>query len=206
MFVRHGETVWNREERLQGRKDVRLSELGKKQAGLLAKRFQKEKIDVIYSSDLRRALETAETIAKYHPKTPIRVRKELSERSHGIIEGLTLEEIKAEPELRKLLDWEKMKTKEFKFPKGESKAALEERVEEFLDELVHKHPRACLLLVCHGGAAKAALKFLLKEENRDFSDLILENASVTIVSLEKGKARLGLLNDISHLQRGSQNP
>lgn len=198
--------MWNREERLQGRKDVRLSELGKKQAGLLAKRFQKEKIDVTYSSDLSRALETATIVAKLHPETPIKVRKELSERSHGIIEGLTLEEIKAEPKLRKLLDWEKMKTKEFKFPKGESKAELEERVEEFLNKLVRKHPRACLLLVCHGGVVRAALKFLLKEEHRDFSDLLLENASVTIIGLEKGKARLELLNDISHLQGGSQNP
>lgn len=198
--------MWNREERLQGRKDVRLSELGKKQAGLLAKRFQKEKIDVIYSSDLRRALETAETIAKYHPKTPIRVRKELSERSHGVIEGLTLEEIKAEPKLSKLLNWEKMKTRDFKFPKGESKAGLEERVEEFLDELVHKRPRACLLLVCHGGVVRAALKFLLKEDNRDFSDLLLENTSVTIISLEKGKARVELLNDISHLRKERRNP
>jgi len=205
IFVRHGETVWNREERLQGRKDVRLSVLGKKQAELLAERFRGEKIDVIYSSNLSRALETAKTIAKFHPKAPVKIKRELSERSHGVIEGLTLEEIKAKPKLRKLLDWEKMKSQDFKFPKGESKAELKERVKNFLEDITRSHRCGTLLVVCHGGVIRAALEILLRKSDTTLSDLHFKNASVTILTLKGKEAKLEVLNDTSHLQKENQN-
>lgn len=206
ILVRHGETLWNREGRFQGKQNAPLSILGTKQAQLLAKRLAGEEFDAIYTSGLRRALETAKIIAKGHSETPIEVREELNERDHGILEGLTFEEVQADPQLEPILDSGRWRDKEFRFSEGESKADLERRLRPFLDKLIRRHQKGCILLVCHGGVAKVALRYLLDLDHEELSGVTLENASVSILNLEEGEAELQLLNDVTHLQRERQTP
>ena len=91
IIVRHGVTEWNKEGRLQGKKDIPLSKEGEEQADKLAKRLKDEKIDKIYASPLKRACKTAEIINKYH-KLPINIEDGLREISYGIFDGISKEE------------------------------------------------------------------------------------------------------------------
>ena len=93
-LVRHGETAWNRERRFQGHQDVPLSPAGLFQAERLAQRLKSETFDAVYSSDLKRAVQTAEIVAR-ELALPVVTLKGLRERSMGEWEGLTQEEVAA---------------------------------------------------------------------------------------------------------------
>ena len=92
-LARHGQTEWNRLSKVQGRTDIELSETGIIQAKLLAKRMKRENIDVIYSSNLKRALKTAEAIAEYK-NFSINESEKYQEICFGPWEGMTINEIK----------------------------------------------------------------------------------------------------------------
>ncbi len=104
-LVRHGETQWNVEDRMQGQiQHVKLNEKGVSQSVLLAKRLAKEKIDMIFSSPQERALQTAEIVAEPHGLGVI-THAGLSERSHGPVDGMTREEIwKKHPKVWKVYE------------------------------------------------------------------------------------------------------
>ncbi|MBX6395401.1 MAG: histidine phosphatase family protein, partial [Alicyclobacillaceae bacterium] len=85
-LVRHGETVWNREQRLQGHQDIPLTDKGREQARAVARRLSTEPWDLVYSSDLSRARETAEIIAK-HCGVRVVTDPRLRERFYGRFEG-----------------------------------------------------------------------------------------------------------------------
>lgn len=87
-LIRHGVTDWNREYRAQGHADIPLNSEGRRQAELLANRMQNEEWDYIYSSDLSRALETAETIGRMK-NIEVKIDKRLREMNCGLIEGTT---------------------------------------------------------------------------------------------------------------------
>ena len=87
IIIRHGETEENKKGIVQGQIPGHLSELGKEQAKKVAKRLSKEKINVIYSSDLDRAKNTAQEIAKFHKKTLFELKQELRERNWGNLQG-----------------------------------------------------------------------------------------------------------------------
>ena len=93
LIIRHGQTEWNASKRLQGHSDIPLNEKGIEQALALAETLREEKLDAIFSSDLQRALKTAEEIAKWH-NLPVQVDSAFRERSYGAFEGLSREEIK----------------------------------------------------------------------------------------------------------------
>lgn len=93
LVVRHGETIWNRERRIQGHKNTLLSKLGKQQAQTLASSFAEEAFERILSSDLKRCRVTAEIINLQHRK-PLSYSKRLRERGFGKLEGLTWSEAK----------------------------------------------------------------------------------------------------------------
>ena len=92
ILVRHGETDWNAQRRYQGQSDVPLNDAGQRQAAALAQRLEGVDISAIYSSDLRRARQTATAIASLHP-LPVRDEPRLKEISFGRWEGLTYGEI-----------------------------------------------------------------------------------------------------------------
>jgi len=132
IVVRHGETVWNAEGRIQGHLDSELNEEGLAQALLVGERLAREPFDHFYCSDLRRALQTAQPIVKRSDKVPS-VTPRLRERNLGIFQGLTSEECqhKYPQEYRRF----HRREVDHVMPGGESVRQLNARVSEFFDEL-----------------------------------------------------------------------
>ena len=154
-LVRHGETDWNRERRFQGHADQPLNDAGREQARELAERLAGEQIDAVYSSDLRRARETAEILAAQLDAEVVALR-ELREIDVGSWQGLSWPEIEelhpdgAERWRRDGHGWES----------GETYEQLGERIVRALGEIAARHPRQRVLVVGHGGTVRATRAFV----------------------------------------------
>ena len=146
--IRHGETAWNVDTRIQGHLDIPLSANGRWQAARLAEALRDETITAIYASDLTRAWETAQYVGQVHG---LQLNKEvgLRERDFGDFEGKTFAEIELllpEQSLR----WRK-RDPEFYPAGGESLTAMRTRVLEAAERLAAQHPGEQIALVGHGG-------------------------------------------------------
>ena len=152
LLARHGETDWNRENRFQGHADPPLNELGRQQARELAAALAGEEIDAVYSSPLRRALETAQVVAEPHgvPAVPV---EGLREVDVGSWQSLTREEVERRfPEqFQRWLGYGRG------WDDGESYEDMSDRVIAALRELAARHRGERLLVVTHGGPIRAAL-------------------------------------------------
>jgi broad specificity phosphatase PhoE len=154
LLARHGETDWNLEGRFQGHADPPLNEQGWAQAAELASTLAGEEVSAVYSSPLRRALETAELVSATHGLTPVPV-EGLREVDVGSWQGLTRAEVEQRfPEqFHRWLDhgrgWED----------GESYEDMGRRVLASLQELAVRHDGECALAVTHGGPIRAAIAF-----------------------------------------------
>ena len=196
LLVRHGETELKSSERLWGRTDVKLDVLGLKQAERLGERLAEEKIDVIYSSSLKRALVTAETIASKHQLKVISC-AELREFNYGKIEGLTHKEVsQLYPEFYKSMT---QKNTNLKFPGGESVYQLNNRVSQFLDRLNMHTPEQTILIVAHFGLLRVLLCRLFGIGIKRRWQFHLDLASLSVLETNQQGAMLSLLNDVSHL-------
>ena len=196
LLVRHGDTELNSAERYWGHSDVRLSAAGLRQAEKLRERLVAEKIDIIYSSDLKRASVTAETIAARH-QLPVIICAELREINIGQLEGLTFEEVnQLYPEVAKL--WAE-RSPELKYPGGESLDEFSNRVSKFLSRLEKHSAEETILIVAHSGVLRTLMCQLLGIELRYRWQLRLDLASFSIVETYPQGAILSLLNDVSHL-------
>ncbi len=196
LVVRHGDTEFNSAQRFQGYSDIELSGAGYKQAERLRDRLAAERIDTIYSSDLRRALATAEVISSRH-QTGITTCPELREINYGRLEGLTFEEIgRLYPEVA---DWCVNWSPQLEFPGGESFGELKERVSAFLSRLRNQALEKTILIVAHGGPLRLLLCFLLEIDPWHWRQFQLNLASLSIVETYPEIAVISLLNDTSHL-------
>ncbi|MDR1704023.1 MAG: histidine phosphatase family protein [Clostridiales bacterium] len=149
--ARHGESEYNVQKRFSGSIDIPLNERGFAQAGELAEKLKEVKLDVIVSSSLLRARQTADTINKYH-NLPINIRKEFVERNFGVFEGLTWDEGRE----RYPDDWPRFEAMGLDDdpPNGETVYQVNDRVRPALDELLERYPDKNVLLVCHGFTAR----------------------------------------------------
>ena len=196
LLVRHGETEFNSVGRIQGHTDIDLSHKGRHQVELLADYLADEPIDVIYSSDLRRAARSAEIIAAPHRKSIIK-RPELREINYGKIQGLTLPEVEKQfPDVAKLWFTRPLS---LQFPGGESVDQLRARVARFLSEL-KPEPEQTVLIVAHGGPLRFAICTLTGFDARHWQQLQLDPASLSIVTIFPETTMLTRLNDTSHLK------
>lgn len=197
ILVRHGNTKLNSAQRFWGQTDVELSEDGVRQAGRLGDRLATEKIDVVYASNLSRALVTAEIIASRHG-LGVTTCAELAEVNFGYLEGLTFDEIsKLHPEqARQLADW----SLPLKFPGGESTDEFNDRVSKFLLRLENHAPEATILIVSHAGVLRLMVCNLLGIGLEHWRQMRLDLASVSMVETYPRGAVLSLLNDTSHLK------
>ena len=146
--VRHGETAWNVDTRIQGHLDIPLSANGRWQAARLAEALRDESIKAIYASDLTRAWETAQYVGQVH-SLPVIKEIGLRERDFGDFEGKTFAEIEMllpEQSMR----WRK-RDPDFYPAGGESLVALRARVMEAAERLAAQHPGEQIALVGHGG-------------------------------------------------------
>jgi len=195
ILVRHGETIWNDERRYQGEADLPLSESGEIQARQVAVRLADEAIDLIYSSDLKRALQTADRVAAVHG-TKIIVERRLRELSFGAWEGLTYAEIQ-ERYPQALARWEEEPLVTAP-PGGESLNGLVGRVKDFCDDLKRLEEET-VLLVSHGGPLRELICLALGLAPTDYWRLRLDPGSVSELYLYPESAILALLNDRHHL-------
>jgi probable phosphoglycerate mutase len=160
--VRHGETAWNVDARIQGQLDVGLNDTGRWQARRVGEALAGEKISAVYSSDLGRAHQTAQSIAEV---TGVAVVPEegLRERSFGIFEGKTFDEIQ-ETWPDHAHNWRK-RIPEWEPPEGgESLIQLRERVTRTLQALAARHPGELIVVVAHGGVLDAIYRVATGQE------------------------------------------
>lgn len=148
LLIRHGETLWNAERRIQGQLDIPLSPPGILQAARLARALSGEPIDAIYSSDLSRAWLTAAPLASALALDVI-AELRLRERAFGFFEGLTVEEI-AQRYPNEFERW-RARDPEWQSSGGESGAQLIERVLAAIAEITSRHAGGTVVLVSHGG-------------------------------------------------------
>lgn len=197
LLVRHGDTELNSNRRFQGYSDIELNADGYKQAERLRDRLAVERIDTIYSSDLTRALTTAQTIASRHRLEVIPC-AELREVNFGKLEGLTYDEIgRLYPEVAKL--WV-ARSRRLRFPGGESLSEFYKRVGKFLGRLKKHTPEQIILIVAHSGPLRILLCYLLGIELWHWRHFRLDVTSLSIVETYPEIAVMSLLNDTSHLR------
>jgi probable phosphoglycerate mutase len=201
ILIRHGETAWNAERRLQGHLDIPLNPEGERQAKLLAEALAPEPIDLIVSSDLQRARQTAQAVATLR-NLPVHVEPGLRERCYGGFEGLLYAEI----EQRFPADFAAWQARDIDaiLPDGKN---CGETFREFYTRatgailaLAAAHPGGTLALVAHGGVLECAYRMALGlplETPRDFK---VYNASINRFHVEEGRLGLKSWGEVAHLR------
>lgn len=195
ILVRHGSTSWTKSKRYQGVSDVPLSREGIKQAKNLAKRLKKEKIDLIYTSKLKRAIQTTEQINKFH-KLPIIKKKELNERSYGKWGGLTKEQVKEScPK-----DYERYHKNKYSVRPtgGESLIDLKKRLKPFIEKIINKNKEKTILISAHNGPLRVMLGILMNWSGRNVASLQMKPTSITLIVINNGKKKIILMNCDKH--------
>ena len=196
-LVRHAETDWNKEKRYQGGKDIPLSNSGIEQARQLARRLSRVKFDLVYSSPLRRARQTAELLIR-GSSPPIILEPAFREINHGLWEGLRVEEI-AERFSQEFRLW-KEKPHLVKMPQGESLHDLRRRVLPRFLELVDQAQEERILIVGHGGVNRVILIHCLKMDLRDYWKLLQNSICVNLIEMTSEGFQVKIINDLSHLR------
>ncbi len=191
-IIRHGETQWNVLKRFQGHSDIPLNDEGRRLARITAEALSDVTFSRIYTSPLKRALETAEII-KGNRDIPIIEDRRIIEISFGEYEGLCCDKEHyniPDPEFMKFFD----KPQEYKPPQGaETIAALRERTTDFFEELVHNKDieKETILISTHGAALRGILSHINNLGIEDFwRGGVHKNCAVTIVDVDNGKASI----------------
>lgn len=196
LLVRHGQTPWNAEHRVQGLTDISLNETGIRQAELLAERLKGEEIHHFYSSHLSRAKQTGEIIAKHHPERPFEIIEDLAEFGMGPVEGMKIHEAHKQY-TDKFWDSEKLRIE----LGMELRSTYHERFQKLISQWVRKHENETILLSSHGGKLATLLTAFAfaKEERKAMKGKYLVNCSLTEVHVDADGHRLALYGCDTHL-------
>jgi probable phosphoglycerate mutase len=191
IIIRHGETDYNKERRMQGWLDVPLNKTGREQAKITATKLLGIKFDAIYSSDLIRAHETAKIITKLH-KQKVTTTHALRERDMGLFAGWAWE-VEHDPAKDSLwVEFESARDRDdldWNGHKGESMRAMSERISDFMNNLHVVHKQQTILLVTHGGTINRILEhYYIKTASDGFR--MISNASILILHKESITYRL----------------
>lgn len=195
-LVRHGETVWNEERRYISFTDLSLSKRGREQANRLAERLVEEPIEVIFSSPLKRCLETAEIIASKFNLEVVTF-PELREVDFGEWEGLTYAEIKGR--FGDLIDRWLEDANLVDIPAGESWKDIVDRASFFLSQTAAAQQKVGLA-VTHGGLIKAMFVKVLGMDASEFRRFLVSNGSLSAIGFSNQHFYLKFLNDTCHLE------
>jgi len=196
ILVRHGETEWNVGEVFRGRVDIELNETGIKQAKLLAEYLSQVKIDAIYSSPLKRALRTAESVASHH-NLDVVITHGLIDLDFGKWQGLTLQEVK--DKYRELYSQWAESPHLLKIPGGESLDDVSKRATRVVEEVVTRYKNT-VVLVSHRVVNKVLICTMLGLDNSHFWNIKQDACGVTIFAYENGRFILTRHNDTSFLK------
>lgn len=197
-FVRHGQTKWNAEKRIQGHKDSELTEKGIQDAKLLCNHLKDIKWEAVYASPSRRALRTA-GIMKGEKAVPIQTDEQLMEMHLGDWEGMTMEEIEKADSLQHNFYWNI--PAKYQRQSGESFHDVKKRTEFFLDKIFQQHETGNILIVTHGVVIKMVQVIAGQlEVDQLWKTAYIDGTSVTKLKAEKGKLKILVAGDLSHLQ------
>ena len=191
-LVRHGELVTSKEWRYVGQMDVELNETGKKQIQNLSGRLSSEQIEMIFSSDLSRTIESAEIIGKKLEiiNEPI---SELREINLGVWEGLTLEEI--EESFPEDLVKRSEDIKDFRIINGESFSDVKKRVIPKLKDIIEGNVSKRILVIAHGGVNRIIIADALGLDINNIPRLEQNYACLNIIDYYKSGPVVRLINE-----------
>jgi broad specificity phosphatase PhoE len=198
ILIRHGETEWNKQRRIQGcRSDTRLSQKGLEQADRLAAALRKERVDAIYASPMKRASETAQIIAEAC-KLQVHVFNELREIDAGELDGLFERELTGPYETA----WKEFRNGNAStpLPGGESLQDVQKRTSWAVDRMLEKHIDGTVVVVAHLLANLAMVCQALDINLGQIARFKQAPASITILDLTTQGNSLLLFNDTCHLQ------
>ena len=200
IIVRHGETEWNIAGIRQGHLDSRLTSKGIAQAKALAARLAREKFTALYSSDLGRAVETAQEISRVTGHAIV-TDERLRERHLGIFQGLSGAEIDEQhPEERRQF---RTMGPDYVIPGGESMRQQVDRNVAILDELAHRHVGETVVVVTHGGVVSGFFSHTLEISLAAPRRFEFVNAGLNVFVHEDGNWLLLTWGDVSHLAPGA---
>lgn len=202
ILVRHGQTAWNVTEVFRGRIDIELDETGMKQAELLAEYLSHRKLEVVYSSPLRRAAQTAEAIARHHGLT-MEITPGLNDIDFGEWQGLSHEEVRIK--YSELYSAWMTTPHRLRLPSGESLDEVRQRAVALVNEVVEKHEGA-IVLVSHRVANKLLICALLGLDNSHFWDIRFDTCGLTTFEFADGRFVLAEHNNTSFLESLRQTP
>jgi len=195
-LIRHAETTWNAEGRLQGTLDAPLSERGQRQAENLVEALRQVPFAAVYSSPLERAYGTARALAEAHGLTTIAI-EAFREMNQGEWEGRRVDEVAAE--YGESLKMWRDSPAETRLPGGESLAEVAKRAAAAFGDVAARHPGGTIAIVAHGGVNKTILLTLLGAPLAHHWRLRQGNACINIVDMDGSTARIAVLNDTIHL-------
>lgn len=197
-IIRHGETDWNVDRRIQGHVDIPLNAIGQAQAAAAAGGLAGQVFAAAYSSDLERAWRTAETATRALDLL-VRAERGLRERHYGILQGLTSAEILARsPRVHARYA---ARDVDYDFETGEGLASFADRVVATIEHLARRHPGQSVLLVSHGGVLDICYR---RATGRDLSaprDFSIPNAALNWFEIGPSGWRLLAWADRRHLER-----
>ena len=194
-LVRHGQTAWNKEEVFRGRADIPLNETGRKEALLTGQYLKGVKVDLVYSSSLSRAVETAEAIARHQGKE-VQILDGLIDIHFGRWQGVSHEEVRERygDLYRQWKDTPHL----IRFPGGESLEEVRERALRVIYEAIQNHADETLVMVSHRVVNKILLCGFLGLDNSHFWQIGQDTGCINILEFGEGFT-LRRLNDTSHL-------
>jgi broad specificity phosphatase PhoE len=196
ILVRHGETAWNKERRIQGyESDIPLSEAGKQQAEALALRLKNEKITAVYSSPLQRALDTAKAIAACH-HLAVNTLTSLKEIKVGALEGRLASELLMR--FDEFISGNGGEKNPQMPPGGESLEDVQKRAWDTISGLAAQEPQGTLVVVSHYFVILSVICRVLNLPLNQIVRLRLSTGTLSAVSIENGNSRLELFNEGSH--------
>jgi len=195
LIVRHGETAWNRDGRVQGQADTPLSEEGRAQARALGAALAEVSIDRLFCSDLSRARETAALVLAGR-EVPSKFTAELRELNFGDWEGRLGEELAREDPVR-FKKWH-TGSPDFSAPGGESVRQLLDRTRKYVAGIRESAREGNSLIVAHGGTVRALLNVMLGIPPVVVGRFTVSRAGLTILEVGPEGSVLLVYNDVSH--------
>jgi probable phosphoglycerate mutase len=199
-LVRHGETEWNAERRIQGQIDIGLNETGLRQAQAAGRWLKSAGIIALYSSDLKRAKTTAEALGEALGLTPVLV-PEMRERRYGVFEGLTYAEAHDRfPEGYAAFEG---RNADYNFENGESLHQMFDRVTVKLTEIAAAHPGQAVAIVLHGGVLDVINRFVRGNSLETPRDFLIPNAGINWIVTVNGVWGIKTWGETAHLEAGA---
>jgi len=202
IIARHGETEWNVTEVFRGQIDLDLNETGIKQAELLAGCLSTSTIEAIYSSPLKRALKTAEIIARPH-KLKVNVEPDLVDFNFGRWQGLSHHEVKEQ--YGELYAGWLHHPEQVQMPGGETLEDVRTRIIRFRNKVIESH-RGTVVSVGHRVVNKVIICALLGLDNSHFWKIRQDTGGISIFSYQNGQYTLTRHNDTSFLKPLARTP